>query len=720
MTRHPYQTIVLAGGRGTRLSPMTQGLPKPLVPLAGEPVLHGLFRLLLAHNITEVTLALGHGASDIIAACGDRFGALSISYQTEETPRGTAGAVALAAEHDTRPVLVLSGDAVLEADLSALFAFHEARGAAVTMLLARRSAPAEYGVVVCERDGRVSAFLEKPSAEQTYTDTVNTGIYVLSRAALDRIPHGRTFDFSRDLFPALLAEGLPIYGYKSNDYWCDIGDFASYRAANFREAGGENIYGKHCRVAETAHLSGCILHDGVTIGAHTSAEQAILCRGVTVGAHVTIGCGAVIGADCVLADGVRIAEGVHIARGTHLTAGSRILTNSTDTEETVVSFASNGITLTGAAPEGRFYAVACALSATADAVLLLAEHTADAARVSLLAAALVAAGVDVTKTDAANTAVAAELARLYHLPLTILYRDTADGCVLQLSDAHGLFPHRLFARKLEAAWRAPHRREGRGDIHAAQGAMHLYRGRLAGACGNVSGLTLHVTGDSFATTPLRAALAAHGALFDEAAAVTLTLSADGMGLVAREDGHVYDFWHLVAICLTRCAPNSEVALPHTAPFALSALCERAGVRERRFAQVPCDNKEETLRAVADSTPWTTDGSFLAVRLATLLAESGASLALLAESLPPFAWRHIRYNENLPEAAIFADFGLPAGDGVVRFPAGGGMVRLMGHTGGGFSLYSEAETAQVAESLGRAAEAELFATLAHKEADGGEY
>ncbi len=232
------QAIVMAGGEGTRLRPLTIDQPKPLVPILNEPVMGHILRLLHRHGLREVTATLRYFSEQIRARFGDgQAWGIRLRYSVENVPLGTAGSVRLAARRD-EPILVISGDALTDMDLTALIRFHRERGAMATLALKQVSDPSRFGVVDCAPDGRILRFVEKPPRGQAFSNTVNTGIYVLEPEVLDLIPPGQFFDFARDLFPVMLAQGLPMYGWVSTHYWCDVGTLRQYLAANLMAAWG--------------------------------------------------------------------------------------------------------------------------------------------------------------------------------------------------------------------------------------------------------------------------------------------------------------------------------------------------------------------------------------------------------------------------------------------------------------------------------------------------
>ena len=224
------KAILLAGGQGTRLKAVTGDLPKPLVPLLGRPLAEHILRLLKKHGVTQVCAALRYRPEDVQKALGDggKLG-LELRYRTEEQELGTAGAVKNCADFiGNEDVLVISGDAACDLDLTELTRRHRESGAAVTLALHRDASPLRFGLAVTDDDDRIRAFVEKPDWSRVVTDLVNTGIYVLSPRAVEAIPTGRPFDFAKDLFPLLLEKGELLLGVPLEGYWCDVGTPLSY------------------------------------------------------------------------------------------------------------------------------------------------------------------------------------------------------------------------------------------------------------------------------------------------------------------------------------------------------------------------------------------------------------------------------------------------------------------------------------------------------------
>lgn len=336
MTEKKTAAIIMAGGRGERLRPITDTMPKPNLEVGGIPALGYALRMAREAGLREATVTVQYRYEDIIDRFGDTFEDVTLDYYIEDAPLGTAGSVRTAIRErfydhgDGCPdeVLVLSGDAVCDFDLRPALSHHRTVGADATLLLTPSSEPWKYGCVTLDGDGRITSFIEKPR-DMRGPALVNTGIYILSRSAIERIPP-REYDFGRDLFPAMIADGCRLYGFTARGYWCDIGAHESYRRASF-DASKNMIRGvtatvsptgavisPDCRAGMGSTLSGCVLGRGVTVGVDVCAEDSILCRGVTVGDGVHIGPGSVIG------EGAFIATGSVLGAGTVVEAGEEV------------------------------------------------------------------------------------------------------------------------------------------------------------------------------------------------------------------------------------------------------------------------------------------------------------------------------------------------------------------------------------------------------------
>jgi NDP-sugar pyrophosphorylase family protein len=352
------QAVILAGGLGTRLRPLTLERPKPVVPLLNVPFLSYQLGLLGAHGVRDVILSVSHRPETIRTIMArERLGEVRLRDVVESDPLGTAGGVRNAADLVDGRVVVLNGDVLTDLDLTAMLRAHEARGAAATIYLTPVENPTAFGLVELEPDGRVHRFLEKPSWDEVTTNTVNAGVYVLERELLEWIPKGEAYSMEREFFPQLLERGVPFYGYVAPGYWLDIGTPAKYLQAqqdllarrlrpHVEPAGHESasgwihptatvapsarllgpvaigagchveadavvgpsvVLGAGCRIGAGAHLDTSVLWEEVEVGAAARLTGCLVGRGVSIGAHARVTPGAILGDGTRLGDYSRIA-----------------------------------------------------------------------------------------------------------------------------------------------------------------------------------------------------------------------------------------------------------------------------------------------------------------------------------------------------------------------------------------------------------------------------
>jgi mannose-1-phosphate guanylyltransferase len=353
------QALILAGGEGTRLRPLTSTIPKPVVPLVGRPFISYMLEWLRGHGIDDVILGCGFRADRVRDVLGDGSGlGIRLRYLEEPRPLGTGGALKFAEDLLDGRFFMLNGDVLTDLDLTAQLEAHERTGARATLGLVPVDDPSAYGLVRMEQDGAVTEFVEKPGPDQVDTNLINAGAYILDRSVLDGMPPaGTNVSIERDVFPTLVGRGL--YGYEASGYWLDIGTPDRYLQGTYdilegkvttevgralHDAGlmlvnGATVEGRvvapalvepGCSVGPRALVGDrSVLGEGVTIGEGARVESSALLRGVTVGAATTIRASIIgpdvqIGDHCQIEGGVVLGAGVKIGSGNTLAAGARI------------------------------------------------------------------------------------------------------------------------------------------------------------------------------------------------------------------------------------------------------------------------------------------------------------------------------------------------------------------------------------------------------------
>ncbi len=356
------KAVIMAGGFGTRLRPLTMNIPKPMVPVVNIPIMHRIISLLKKHGIWDI-IALVYYYPEVIMNYfkdGKDFG-VKISYVKAEADFGTAGSVRNAAELiGNDEFVVISGDILTDIDISKAIDYHFSKKSKATIVITRVKNPLSYGIVIVKDTGEISRFLEKPSWGEVFSDTINTGIYVLNPSVFEFIPYKQEFDFSKNLFPILLEKKIPFYGFVTQNYWRDIGTLADYLEAHLDclsgavdiEIEGEKIetkkaviyvgknsvvedidkfegvvvVGDGTRVGKGVKISNSVIGSNCYIGNECKIENSVIWDKTKVGdkAKLTLD---VIGYECVIGEGAEINENVFISDHCTIGSGAKLMSN---------------------------------------------------------------------------------------------------------------------------------------------------------------------------------------------------------------------------------------------------------------------------------------------------------------------------------------------------------------------------------------------------------
>ena len=534
----------MAGGEGTRLRPLTSNVPKPMMPLANRPMMEHILDLLKRHGFDEVVVTVAFMANHIRNWFGDgsEFGVRMV-YATEETPLGTAGSVRNAMDELTEPFLVISGDVLTDVDLTGIVAAHREKQALATIGLIRVDNPLEFGIVITRDDGSIERFLEKPGWGQVFSDTINSGIFVLEPEIFDYIEPGRPVDFSSEVFPALLADGKPLYGAVADGYWEDVGNLESYLSAHadildgkvevaidgFEQTEGlfvgdnvsvhpdavitgpgvigdncriqagarigpYSVLGANVRVRSDAHVERSVIADNTYLAEHVSVRGAVIGRTCDLRAEVKVDEGAVIGDECFVGDGAMIGAGVKIYPFKTIEAGAAV--NSSIVWETKGSrsifgrWGVSGLANVDITPElVTRLAMAYGSTLKQDDVVVTARDSSRSARMLKRAvhAGLNAAGVSVRDLEVVPLPVTRFTTRRPGVAGAVALRlasDDPNSIVIQFMDADGADMSENGHRRIERIFnREDYRRvfpSEIGDIHYPPRAVEHYATALEG------------------------------------------------------------------------------------------------------------------------------------------------------------------------------------------------------------------------------------------------
>lgn len=353
------KAVLMAGGEGTRLRPLTVNTPKPLVPVCGIPVMEHMISLLKKHNITDIVVTLHYLADEIISYFGNgRDLGVNIEYSIEDEPLGTAGSIKKIADRLKEPFLIVSGDAVADFDFTEFVRFHNEKKSKASIILKKVENPLEFGIVITSKDSSIKKFLEKPTWGEVFTDTVNTGIYCLDPEVLDLMEDGKVYDFSKNIFPAMMEKEMPLYGCVLDGYWCDIGNIEQYRQSacdifngkvRVRIPGkevspgifiGENTYvhpdaslsnnvviGRNCRIGKDVQIKDFVsIGDNCVISPGTIVERSIIWRNAYIGKDSVIS-GTIMGQGAVTKEKVRTNDGAIVGDRCFLGTSSSVNAN---------------------------------------------------------------------------------------------------------------------------------------------------------------------------------------------------------------------------------------------------------------------------------------------------------------------------------------------------------------------------------------------------------
>ncbi|HRW37245.1 MAG: NTP transferase domain-containing protein [Acidimicrobiales bacterium] len=503
------KAVIMAGGEGTRLRPLTSNCPKPMLPLANRPMMEHIVGLLKEHGIDEIVVTVAFLANQIRTYFGDgsEFG-VKMVYATEDQPLGTAGSVRNAMDVLDERFLVISGDVLTDIDLGKILAFHEEKGAMATIGLVHVDNPLEFGIVITKEDGSIERFLEKPTWGQVFSDTINTGIFVLEPEIFDYIPDGRPVDFSGEVFPALLADGRALYGAVAEGYWEDVGTLESYVSAhkdvmdgkvqvdvpgfefgqgvwigegaevhpdakiegfaivgeNSRvEAGARigdyTVLGGNVRVRGDADLERSVVHDNAYLAENVRLRGSVIGRASDLRRGARCDEGSVIGDECFIGDDAHVGGGVKIYPFKTVEAGatinSSIIWESKGARSLFGRDGVSGLANVDISPElAARVAMAFATTLRKDATVITSRDSSRAARMLKRAfmAGLNASGVNVLDLEVAPVPVTRFLTRqpVAAAGVTIrLVEDDSQSVVIRFFDRDGIDITEDAQRKIE-------------------------------------------------------------------------------------------------------------------------------------------------------------------------------------------------------------------------------------------------------------------------------
>lgn len=745
------KAVIMAGGEGSRLRPLTCTVPKPMVKLCGRPVSEYILDLLDSHGCTEAVFTLRYHGTQIENYFGSgQYKNIALDFSYEDMPLGTAGCVKKAASGFTEDFVVISGDAMCDFDISAAIGYHKEKKAAVTVITKKVSDPREYGCVI-SKDGFIEAFSEKPSYVSAVSDLVNTGIYILSPDVLSLISDGTEQDFSKDVFPKMLQSKTPLAAYEENGYWCDIGDLTSYKNCQFDMLNGKvkcfftnrapdkaPFYGKQSAIApkyigenvkigEGTVLEGnCVIGDNVSIGRSCKLVNCVVLDGATFSDYAKC-VGGIVCENAVLKQGSAVYENAVLGSGSvlgrygTLEPKVKVWDNKKIPDETVQrldvkygisdekEFDEKGIR--GATNTDITPAFMTVLGSSAAAVfgdkVIVSCGMGNAASVlkACFCAGFSGAGGRVIDCGIASLPALIHLSRVMNAGGLVNIEAESESTITVLNKA-GLPLTRVQERKLEAALKRGDYRnaqwDGFGEIKSFKNCAMLY----AGAIENVSDFSCRYNVRVSCNNPLVSAAAAAPARRisnRSGEPLTIKISRDG----TRSELFVSEkekagFTKLVTIVARDAMEkNCDVAVPLEFPSGVEEAARQTGRKVYRYYQCPNDNSDSKARLIASAQPFLFDGLILALNALEIISASYMSLGQYLETMPELATENRFLRIHCPPQRILGKLAEEAGgvsEGVFLGDEGNRVLLRSNRRGDGIFMFAESYSEETAKAL----------------------
>lgn len=687
------QAIIMAGGEGTRLRPMTCDIPKPLAPLCGKPVIMYILELLQAHSFKKATLTLMYKADKIMEAFeDDRYEDILLDYSIEENPLGTAGCVKLASYEDE--VLVISGDAMCDFDIASAINFHRQKKADATIIVKKVVDPREFGLVLNDEEGRITGFIEKPSYESCTTDLANTGVYILSKSALDMIEPNKKKDFAADIFPLMLKKSMKIYAYEEKGYWCDIGNFQTYlncqhdmldgkvtcridghrqldgiyTSASFLRYNGVKIIppafiGKNVRIGKgtiigsgtvlcddvsigsNCRINACVIQEDAFLGDRVSCNNAVICKNAKLLRESTIEENAVVGENAMIGENATVRESVKIWRNKSVERNFNAVYDIKHGNGKAFYLDDEGICgeTNGAVSPSVAMALGSSIATCSKNNVVAIGYKGDTAGRAMTMAFCSGAMSSGAAVWDFGECIQPELD--YCMSVVGItsgaYIESNEVTKLRVLSEYGLLPTRKQERKIEAGinrseyTRAPFLQFGK--YKKADDIVALYKKHIERLCiDEFKGVYAQVkSSDERASHLLTEIISDRNDYDGQKIVINLTNGGRNATLYSEETGYV-SYEKLIMICsLIYFINGKDVSLPYHFPSVADKLATIHGRKVLRYYSCSCDDSDIGARKLALGTPFVRDGIALCAIILSYISEKNITLKQVLSEIPEF-------------------------------------------------------------------------------------
>ena len=684
-----FDSVILAGGFGSRLAPLTDRIPKPMLTVDGISAFERNIALLKKNGFKKTAVTTMY-LPEIIESLGDFSG--SVEYFREENPLGSAGAVARLKGKTNDCLLVLSGDAVCDFDLRKAKEEFINSGCCAGMLLCRTKDSGEYGSV-CVSNGCITGFCEKPSVRDTLSDLISTGIYFISKQALDRIPDGTKYDFGRDLFPELLRAGLPIAAIEPKGHWFDIGSLGEYHRCNMWASGGNNCIGECTSIHPFARIEHAVIMKGSTIG------NSVI-RGSIIGENAVIGNDCIIPVGCVIGHNAELRDGCSLSPGSIIESGKTVIGDpiiDCFKKPSIELMLDDDSIIADSGDDGYFVRFGRAFCEN-QAVTVFAEGS----DLTLPKACQIACGVSenassATVVSGGNAALASFTALEYNQK-TAYIDHNGEKYELRLFSNDGMPYSREQLRSLAKS--ESHIGNKAGNIYLLPHGTLLKR-YIAYLRDNTT-IPKRLSVSAGSESRLLSEICEELNIKNDDRGTIYTLYDSGERVFATTNEREISYWQLLSICCIEGKRNG-IILPNDTPTSVERILKRHSIDVAFYG-----DSESDMRSLAAGDRLYRDGVLLALTAQAIAEEKGVSISELVDRIPPFSvvTRMIFAERDRMSAIITA---LRESCGNVRcagYDYGDGRVNVFASASGRFKLIAEATDSETAEELTVLAERSL--------------
>lgn len=750
------KAVIMAGGEGNRLRPLTCTAPKPMAKILGKPIIEYVFDTLISGGVTHAAVTLGYLPHIIENAYESGYKNLKLDFIREDEPLGTAGSVKNAALNFTEPFVVISADAMCGFDIEKIMLYHKASGAAVTIVATDVDDPREYGIVKVGEENRVCGFIEKPSWHQAISSLANTGVYIINPECLKLIPDGRKYDFAGDLFPLMLERDMPVYCYHTGDYWCDVGNTGAYlRCQNdafdgkFKPPVGCSASGIYVKdklpagdysIVPPVYIGGDVeISDGAVIGPYAVIDDnsyigdnakvrrsavlenssiaadacvtgAVVCSGAALKKGAALFEGSVAGSGCVIGESASIKPNVLIWPGKIIGAGASVSSNVKYGSVKADFMGENGIDEKGGVVLNAETCVklgyAVSESKNGKKVGIAYDGTKKSSVLKLaLSSGLADGGSCVWDFGECFEAQLNFLVNFCGLDSGIFVSNSETGHI-SLCGENGMPVSRGFEREIESGMNRCGFRcvpeKSVKEISDMSGIKLLYEQELIKSFGGVyNGFSASVrSSNDKISDMLNGCLLRFGANGNPETIFNIDKS--GKYAYADTEKGKIEYEKLLAVCCyDELRKGRDAAVPYTAPEYLDFIAKECGRKILRYTDTPVDNSDENARLLAARQMFSADALFMCVKLLSVMNERRMTLHSLVSELPEKYIERKTFAVNFPPSrlsSVIGDEAVSSREGVRLLRKEGSLLVIPERGGNSVKVFAEADTMEAAREL----------------------